>query len=299
MNKFDVIIVGGGPAGLSAALVLGRCRHKVLLCDSRQYRNQVSHAMHGFLSRDGLPPAELLRIGREQLAPYGVMTMDTEITHAEKRGDDFELKTAQGEVLIARKLLLATGIIDNLPELPGFDALYGVSAFHCPYCDGWEQRDKRIVAYARGPETTQFAFTLRAYTGDLLLCTDGPAPLNEDERARLRRHDIPLIEKAVNGLESNDGQLTHIVFADGERHACDALFFHLGQKQRSFLAASLGCPETNEEGVKADDTCATNVPGLFIAGDATRDVQQVIVAAAEGTKAAFEINMALRDEKFA
>lgn len=298
MKSYDVIIVGGGPAGLNAALVLGRCRHHVLLCDSGQYRNQVSHAMHGFLSRDGFPPAELLRLGREQLTPYGVTMMQTQITDATRRDTHFELTTAQGEVIHARKLLLATGILDNLPQVAGFDALYGASAFHCPYCDGWEQRDKRIVAYARGPEVTQFAITLRAYTRDLILCTDGPCELSPSDRERLTRHGIVLIEKNVARLEGEGSQLTHIVFDDGEKLARDTLFFHLGQKQRSYLAARLGCPESNEEGVQADDTCATNIPGLFIAGDATRDVQQVIVAAAEGAKAAFEINMQLRDENY-
>lgn len=299
MKNFDVIIVGGGPAGLSAALVLGRCRHTVLVCDSGLYRNHVAHAMHGFLSRDGLPPAELRRIGREQLQPYGVTILETEISHAVKRETYFELTTTQGEIFSARKLLLATGIIDNLPQVTGFDELYGVSAFHCPYCDGWEQRDKRIVAYARGPEITQFAFTLRAYTGDLIVCTDGPAELSEAERARLARHDISLIEKTVARLAGQNGRLTHIVFDDGEQLERDTLFFHLGQQQRSQLAAHLGCKVSNEEGAQANDKCATNIPGLYIAGDATRDVQQVIVAAAEGTKAAFEINMALRDENYA
>lgn len=298
MEHFDVIIVGGGPAGLNAALVLGRCRHKVLLCDFGQYRNQVSLAMHGFLTRDGFSPTELRRIGREQLAPYGVAMMQTHITDAVRHGSHFELTTAKGEVFFGRKLLLATGISDNLPQVAGFDPLYGVSAFHCPYCDGWEQRDKRIVAYARGPEIIQFVMTLRAYTSDLILCTDGPSALSSADRDRLGRHDIVLIEKRVSRLESQERQLTHIVFEDGEKLERDVLFFHLGQKQRSFLAARLGVPESNEEGVQADETSATNIPGLFIAGDATRDVQQVIVAAAEGAKAAFEINMQLRDENY-
>lgn len=298
MKSHDVIIIGGGPAGLSAALVLGRCRRQVLVCDSGLYRNEVTHAMHGFLSRDGLSPDELRRIGREQLQPYGVAIVDTEITDAVKRGTCFELTTAQGEILNARKLLLATGITDNLPQVAGFDGLYGVSAFHCPYCDGWENRDKRIVAYARGSEVLEFAFTLRPYTSDLILCTDGPCRLSEDERARLTRHGIPLIEKTLARLEGQNGQLTHIVFSDGEQLERDTLFFHLGQKQRSHLAAYLGCIVSNKEGVQADDKCATNIPGLFIAGDATRDVQQVIVAAAEGAQAAFEINKELRDENY-
>ena len=298
MKIYDVIIVGGGPAGLNAALVLGRCRHTVLVCDSRQYRNAVAHAMHGFLSRDGLPPSKLLRIGREQLLPYGVMMMDCEITDAIKREAGFELTTAQGETLKARKLLLATGITDNLPEVEGFNELYGVSAFHCPYCDGWENRDKRIIAYARGPEIAEFALTLRAYTSDVILCTDGPCELSQSERARLGRNSISLIEKSVARLEGEGGQLTRIVFNDGEALNRDTLFFHLGQKQRAQLAGRLGCKVSNEKGVQADDKSATEIPGLFIAGDATRDVQQVIVAAAEGAKAAFEINMELRDENY-
>lgn len=298
MKHHDVIIVGGGPAGLSAALVLGRCRYTVLICDSGKYRNAVAHAMHGFLSRDGLPPAELLRIGREQLQPYGVAIKESEITDAARREVGFELTTAQGEILSARKLLLATGITDNLPEVAGFNELYGVSAFHCPYCDGWENRDKRIVAYARGPEVAKFALTLRPYTPDLILCTDGPSELSQHERTRLGRNGIRLIEKNVARLEGQGGQLMRIVFSDGEAIDRDTLFFHLGQKQRSFLAARLGCKVSNEAGVQANDKCATDIPGLFIAGDATRDVQQVIVAAAEGAQAAFEINKELCDENY-
>lgn len=298
MKIYDVIIVGGGPAGLNAALVLGRARHSVLLFDSNQYRNSVSHAMHGFLSRDGFPPSELLRIGREQLRPYGVEIHDGEISDAVKREPGFELTTAQGQVFACRKLLLATGITDNLPELEGFSELYGVSAFHCPYCDGWENRDKRIVAYARGKEIADFALNLRAYTDDLIVCTDGPGSLSADERAQLLRNAIPLIEKPVARLEGTAGQLARIVFTDGEAIERDSLFFHLGQQQRSQLAARLGCQVSNEKGAKTDDKNATDIPGVFIAGDATRDVKQVIVAAAEGVKAAFEINTELRDENY-
>lgn len=298
MKRYDVIIVGAGPAGLNAALVLGRCRHSVLMFDSGQYRNSVSHAMHGFLSRDGFPPSELLRVGREQLQPYGVEIHEGEIKNVTKGEQGFELTNAQGQVFACRKLLLATGIVDNLPELEGFDELYGMSAFHCPYCDGWENRDKRIVAYARGPEIADFALTLHAYTEDLIVCTDGPAEISDEERMQLTRNKIPLIEKPVARLEGTAGQLARIVFADGELIERDSLFFHLGQKQRSQLAAQLGCKVSNEKGAKTDEKKATNIPDVFIAGDATRDVKQVIVAAAEGVKAAFEINTELRDEDY-
>ena len=296
MKNYDVIIIGGGAAGLNAALVLGRCRRSVLVFDSNQRRNAVSHALHGFLSRDGMPPQELLRIGREQLLPYGVEIIDTEISNAQQRDTIFEVTTAQGQVFKSRKLLLATGIIDNLPELTGFHEFYGVSAFHCPYCDGWESRDKRIVAYAKGKQVADYALTLRPYSADLVLCTNGPCDLDADERARLVRNGIPLVEKQVDRLEGTNGQLTRIVFADGEVMERDVLFFHLGQKQRSQLAAQLGCKVSDEGGVQADPDCTTKIPGLFIAGDATRDVQQLIVAAAEGVKAAFAVNIELRNE---
>lgn len=296
MKNYDVIIIGGGAAGLNAALVLGRCRRSVLVFDSNQRRNAVSHALHGFLSRDGLPPQELLRIGREQLLPYGVEIVDTEISNAKQRDTLFEVITAQGQVFKSRKLLLATGIVDNLPELTGFHEFYGVSAFHCPYCDGWESRDKRIVAYAKGKQIADYALTLRPYSADLILCTNGPCDLNADERARLVRNGIPLVEKQVDRLEGANGQLTRVVFADGEAIERDVLFFHLGQKQRSQLAAQLGCKVSDEGGVQADPDCTTKIPGLFIAGDATRDVQQLIVAAAEGVKAAFAVNIELRNE---
>lgn len=298
-KNYDVIIVGGGPAGLSAALVLGRCRRTVLVIDSQQYRNAMTHAVHGFLTRDGTPPQELLRLGREQLQPYGVSMMEAEVVEGVRTTEErFELTTTQGQVVSARKLLLATGIVDNLPEVEGFGGLYGTSAFHCPYCDGWENRDKRIVLYAQGAEVLNFALTMRPYSTDLILCTDGPAPLNDHERAQLNRHAIPLIEARVDRFESSEAQLTAVVFKDGMLIERDTLFFHLGQRQRSSLAARLGVKTSNAEGVQAADSTATEVPGLFVAGDATRDVQQVSVAAAEGAKAAFEINTALRDEDY-
>lgn len=298
MSHYDVIIVGGGPAGLNAALVLGRCRYKVLLFTSNEHRNAPSSAMHGFLSRDGTPPMELLRIGREQLEPYGVELQETLIASAELCPGGFSVTTSAGDIYQSRKLLLATGIIDNLPQFEGFHQFYGSSAFHCPYCDGWENREKRIVAYAKGKEAAAYAFNLRNYSEDLILCTDGEAEFGEGELARLEKYSIRVIETPVVRVEGHDNQLERVVLADGQAIERDTLFFHLDQKQRSTLAAQLGCEVSNEEGAQAGQRCETNVPGLYIAGDATRDVQQVIVAAAEGSMAAFAINIALVSENY-
>src|SRR3954453_17326201 len=147
---YDVIVVGGGPAGLSAALMLGRCRRRVLVCDLGQPRNRRSHALHGYLTRDGIAPPQLNDIGRQELATYGVAFRWVGVTGAVREGNVYRVSLANGADECARFLLLATGVVDDLPAIPGFDECYGRSIFHCPYCDGWEWRDRRLAAFGRG-----------------------------------------------------------------------------------------------------------------------------------------------------
>ena len=296
---YDVVIVGAGPAGLSAALMLGRCRRRVLVCDTGRPRNAASRAMHGFLSRDGVPPLEFLRIAREELAQYdSIEIRDVEVTTAECRESRFHVTLAGGEQFHSRKLLIATGVVDNLPDIPGFQELYGASVFHCPYCDGWEVRDRPLAVYGRGARGAGLSLELTAWSRDLVLCTDGPAELEPDDRARLARNGIRVREERVARLEG-DGRLERIVFSEGEPIARDAVFFTTGQTQQSFLAHRLGC-EINEKGtVRTGKYESTHLPGLYVAGDASRAVQWVIVAAAEGAEAAFAINTDLLKEDLA
>jgi len=295
---YDVVVVGAGPAGLSAALVLGRCRRSVLVCDNGHPRNEASLAMHSFLTRDGMPPLEFLRLAREQLAPYTTVEL-RDVTVADARCIEhgrFETTLENGEIVRSRKLLIATGVRDNLPEIEGMRALYGRSVFHCPYCDGWEVRDEPLAVYGKGERGYGLSLELTAWSRDILLCTDGPPGIEPEKIERLQRNGIALREDRVLRLEGQDGILQRVVFADGPPAARRALFFTTGQYQQSALTIRLGC-EFNDKGtVRTGQYETTHLPGLYVAGDASRAVQWVVVAAAEGAEAAFAINTDLIKE---
>ncbi len=293
---YDVIIVGGGAAGLSAALVLGRCRRKVLVCDAGSPRNAASHGLHGYLTRDGILPLELLRIGREELERYGVELRSAEVTDACPEDGGFAVTLRDGGVLRSRKLLLATGVIDHIPNIEGMREFYGRSVFHCPYCDGWEVRDQPLAVYGKGTQGAGLSLSLKAWSDDVVLCTDGAPRLRLVDAAKLARHDIPVRAEKIVRLEGGGGQLERIVFQSGESIARRALFLSTGQVQRSPLPVKLGCSMNEKGTVRTSLAQATGIPGLYVAGDAARDVQFVVVAAAEGAKAAVAINKALQAE---
>jgi thioredoxin reductase len=297
---YDVIVVGAGPAGLSAALMLGRSRRRVLVCDSGKPRNAASHAVHGYLTRDGIPPREFLRIAREQLKEYDCVELrDVEVVAAVCAEGSFRVTLATGEECQSRKLLIATGVVDNLPDIPGFLELFGGGVFHCPYCDGWEVRDQPLAIYGRGARGYGLSLELTGWSRDLVLCTDGPSEIDAHGLARLARHGIRVREDRVTRLEGRDGTLERIVFDSGDPLPRRALFFTTGQTQRSQLAIELGC-EFNDKGtVRTGKYESTHLPGLYVAGDASRAVQWVVVAAAEGAEAAFAINTDLLEEDLA
>jgi thioredoxin reductase len=293
----DVVIVGAGPAGLNAALVLGRMRRRVLLCDTGAGRNAASHAAHSVFTRDGTSPADLRRIGREQLAQYtSIEVCEVGVASASASGGGFEVVLADGTAVQSRKLLLASGMIDLLPDVDGIRALWGQGVYPCPYCDGWEHRDQPLAVYANGAAGVHMALLLSLLSDDVVLCTGAPAALTEDERGRLAAHRIAVREEPIARVEGRPHALEAIVFATGETLPRRALFLRARQRQHSDLPQQLGCAITEDGFVTVDGQGRTSVPGVSAAGDMTRMMQQVMVAAADGLVAASTLNAELLDD---
>ncbi|WP_165421388.1 NAD(P)/FAD-dependent oxidoreductase [Bradyrhizobium sp. Leo170] len=296
--KIDVVIVGGGPAGLSAALILGRCHRQVLLCDDEQPRNRASHAIHGLLGREGRSPSAFLGEARQELTRYKSVSIRwTRVNDITPADEGFEFTCADGTTGIASKVLLATGIVDELPEIAGVEALYGVSVHHCLYCDGFEYAGKPVAAFGKGDEGADLAVMMKHWMADVVACSDG-TEISADAARKLKQHGIPLRNEPIASVEGAEGVLTKIRFKSGPDLDRAALFFSTGCHQASDLSELLGCKRDRKGGVVTDSaTEETSVPGVYVAGDVSRDVLLVAAAIAEGAKAAVAINKAflLRD----
>lgn len=309
--RYDTVVVGAGVAGLSAALVLGRSRRRVLILDGGEPRNTPSSGAHGFFTRDGAPPKELLRIGREQLTPYeGVQYRRAKARKAGGASGAFEVVLEDGSTVFARRLIVATGVTDELPDRPGFSELWGHGVYHCPYCHGWEVRDRPLAVLNSGAGTVERCVLIRNWSRDLVLLTDGPAGLDEKSRRRLSGLGVSVREERISRLEGDPGSgtraasggLERIVFEDGSTLAREGLFYVPPQSQRSELAEALGCDlERTARAlvIKSDPaTRETSVPGVYAAGDltGTGPLQSIPLAAASGAAAAYFANHALATE---
>lgn len=303
MTTYDAVIVGGGPAGLSAALMLGRSRRSVLLLDGNEPRNGASHAAHNFFTQDGTPPRELRRIGREQLAPYTTVRIEDREA-VEMTGEDgaFQVRFADGETVDTRKVILATGIRDALPPIEGLRRLWGQSAFTCPFCDGWEVRDQAWAVLAPSPDLAHVAL-LATWTDDLVVLTNGQEEIDAETRAGLDGLGIPVWTGPIARLQGEDGRFRHVVFASGERLERSVLLIRPELEPRTALAAQLGCALVTDGPIpgliQVDPMQQTTVPGVFAVGDVTTPMHQIAIAVSTGQMAAAMINHQLVQDRLA
>jgi len=296
LDVYDAIIAGGGPAGLNAALVLGRARRRVLLCDDGTPRNAVVDRMHGFLTRDGADPREVRRLAVAELERYpSVEIVPARIASAGVDGDGFAVVRATGETDRARRLLIATGVIDVLPEVDGLRERWGRSVFVCPFCDGWEFQDRRIAVAAPGREAIELAQELAGWSHDLIVCPSSDC-LTAADRAWIAASGAQLHVGSLARLCGPGAELESIAFDDGSSVACDVLFVSAPLRQHSPLFALLGCALTSDRAIAVDSGYQTSVAGCYAAGDAVTSVHQAIVAAASGARAAIAITSDLLAE---
>jgi thioredoxin reductase len=295
----DTVIVGGSSAGLSAALILGRSLRNVVVIDDQKPCNRVSHASHGFLTRDGTAPADLLEAAREQLKQYASVTLKTATAiQIEKHDTGFEILSSDNARLQARTILLATGLHDELPALNGLDGLWGKSVFHCPYCDGYEVRGQAIAVYGVNETALHQVMLLRNWTDNLTLCLAEEWQPTSAQRKRLARYGIHIIETPIAALESTETKLQAVRFTDGMTLRCDALFIRTKLTHRTPFAYDLGCAVDVNNMVKIDLMGRTSIAGVYAAGDLSSPMRSVAVSVAQGAAAAYGINADLVNQDF-
>lgn len=296
---FDVIIIGGSYSGLSAAMALGRSLRSVLVIDGGQPCNRQTPRSHNFITQDGETPAAIAQKAKAQVAGYDTVEfMDGFAAGARKTGDGFVVTLQTGEERKAKKLVLATGIKDTMPDIQGFAECWGISVIHCPYCHGYEFRHRKTGILAEGERAFHLASLVNNLTDKITVLTSGGAAFNADQAERLRRHRIQIVETGVSAMEHENGYLSRVVFADGSRADFDAVYAAVPFTQHSDIPVQLGCAFTEQGYIRVDDFQQTTVKGVFACGDNSAMMRSVARAVYSGNLAGAMANKELTDERF-
>jgi thioredoxin reductase len=298
MHTYDVVVIGGGAAGLSAALVLSRARRTVVVVDSAQPRNAPAAKMHGFLSRDGLPPHELLAAGRTEIARYAAEYVQGTVTDVYRTSAGFRVEIADAAPLTARRVLVTTGLRDDIPDIPGVRERWGRDLLHCPYCHGYEVRDQPLGVLGGTPDAVEHALLVRQWSDDIVYFPHTDT-LSDDDAMRLAARGIDVVPGIVTRLVATDDRLDGVELDDGRVVARAAVFVRPRMVPNSDLLTALGADAGDNGWVIADGGGRTSVPGVHVAGNAVDPRAQVITAAGQGSAVAIAINADLVDEDVA
>lgn len=297
----DCAIIGGGPAGLNAALVLGRARRNVMLFDNNKPRNAVTHESHGFITRDGIQPSEFRNIAHQELGKYENVQIrrSTVVDVKSEMQSTFRVVTEQGEEFQARTVLLAAGLKEILPSVERIHEYYGKSLFNCPYCDGWELKDQPLVVISENEHALHMVKTVYQWSRRVTVCTNGAASLTPEQKELLSRKHIPIYEQKITSLAGADGRLDKVVFEDGTEVRVKGGFVTPQWIQASSIGESLGCRINERGGIVTDALGRTAIEGVYAAGDTSVIApSQLIIAAAEGSRAAIGVNSDLIQSDF-
>lgn len=298
-RQYDVIIIGGSYSGLAAAMALGRALRNVLIIDAGDACNKQTPQSHNFLTNDGRGPTEIAAVARQQVQLYSTVDfLNASATAARIIQGGFEVQIASGETFTARKIVVATGIKDVLPDIPGFAECWGISVLHCPYCHGYEVRHQKTGILANGDAGFDFATLISNWTDDLTLYTNGNSTLTDHQTSKLEQHKINVMESNIKHLEHRDGYLNNIAFKDGIIAAVTALYAKVPFIQHSPIPQSLGCEFTPEGYIKVDPMQKTTLPGVFACGDNSSRMRTVANAVGAGTTTGMMLNKELIDEDF-
>ena len=288
----DVVIAGGGPGGLNAALVLGRSLKKVMVIDEGHPRNEATLKSHGFLTRDGISPSVLRQIAREELKTYKNVTIVKDVVEEVGRNNGlFITKMRNGQTVTSKKMIFATGMKDHLPAIPGLASVYGKTVFHCPYCDGWERKNEPLALFGSGSALLPFVKLIFNWSKDLIVFTNGPAYIEDEEKRQLAHHQIDLIEIPIAELQSSNGKLEKVILQNGESfNRTGGFMVSTGERQGSLIPGQLGVPVNDRNEYITGEHGQTDLDGLFIIGDAKNTFTSLIGAASQGYEAAVKIN---------